>query len=552
MDYSIKLRREMFAVGAAIANTEELGQGCNCDQSPAANLVLTDTQVSQKQSFFMTGKSGDFTTGKTGANRVRDAKQTLEQRPCKNNGKTEVPQSRRNLKMLAVATMLFVGTLANAQTHPPTVYVAGYEYNDSVSVAKVWRDGVANSLTTGQYGSRGRSVFVSGNDVYVAGYESNGGKDFAKVWKNGSLLNTLSDGTQDAYAYSVYVSGNDIYVAGYESNGSKYVAKVWKNGNLLNTLSNGTQNAYAYSVYVSGNNVYVLGFEFNGSKTVAKVWKNGSVLYSLTDGTQDAYAQSIHVADNDVYVAGSERDAAKVWKNGNVLSTLTGGTTSAQASSIFVVRNFDVAVVANNNALGTVSGDGVYAENTTATLTATPAADARFVSWSDGNTDNPRAITVTQDTTFTAIFKSTICNVTVLANDNSLGTVSGGGTYAENATVALIALPNANAYFFSWSDGNTDNPHNITVTQDTTFTAFFVSSNSVDEITKERLQITLSDNLLNFKNVTVSETVQIYDVSGKAVISTSLPSSMSINIGHLPAGVYVVKVSNISAKFVKK
>jgi hypothetical protein len=53
MDYSIKLRREMFAVGAAIANTEELGQGCNCAQSPAANLVLTDTQVSQKQSNFM-------------------------------------------------------------------------------------------------------------------------------------------------------------------------------------------------------------------------------------------------------------------------------------------------------------------------------------------------------------------------------------------------------------------------------------------------------------------------------------------------------------------
>jgi hypothetical protein len=40
-----------------------------------------------------------FMTGKTGDNRVRDAKQTLEQRPCKNNGKTEVPKSRRNIML---------------------------------------------------------------------------------------------------------------------------------------------------------------------------------------------------------------------------------------------------------------------------------------------------------------------------------------------------------------------------------------------------------------------------------------------------------------------
>jgi hypothetical protein len=42
--------------------------------------------------------------------------QTMEKRPRKNNEKTEVLQSRRNLKMLALATVMFTTWMANAQT----------------------------------------------------------------------------------------------------------------------------------------------------------------------------------------------------------------------------------------------------------------------------------------------------------------------------------------------------------------------------------------------------------------------------------------------------
>ena len=67
-------------------------------------------------------------------------------------------------------------------------------------------------------------------------------------------------------------------------------------------------------------------------------------------------------------------------------------------------KNFTITVNSNNDAWGTVSGAGSYADGATATLTATPKEGYVFVKWQDGNTDNPRTITVTADATYTAEF----------------------------------------------------------------------------------------------------------------------------------------------------
>lgn len=62
-------------------------------------------------------------------------------------------------------------------------------------------------------------------------------------------------------------------------------------------------------------------------------------------------------------------------------------------------------MVTANATNGTVVGGGIYAKNSTTTLTATPNECYRFTQWSDGNTDNPRTITVTGDATYTAEFE---------------------------------------------------------------------------------------------------------------------------------------------------
>jgi hypothetical protein len=69
---------------------------------------------------------------------------------------------------------------------------------------------------------------------------------------------------------------------------------------------------------------------------------------------------------------------------------------------------YTVTAVSNNAAWGTVTGGGTYNAGATVTLTATPASGYRFVSWQDGNTENPRVFTVTQDATFIATFESSV------------------------------------------------------------------------------------------------------------------------------------------------
>lgn len=65
------------------------------------------------------------------------------------------------------------------------------------------------------------------------------------------------------------------------------------------------------------------------------------------------------------------------------------------------IKLFNVNALAEN---GTVEGIGEYEENAEATLTAIPNEGYRFLAWSDSITENPRIVTVTSDTTLTALF----------------------------------------------------------------------------------------------------------------------------------------------------
>ncbi len=82
----------------------------------------------------------------------------------------------------------------------------------------------------------------------MVGAEYNGTKNVAKLWKNG-IATSLSDGTQNSYAFSVFMSGSDVYVAGKEFNGTNYVAKLWKNG-TASSLTFDSKGANALSVFV--------------------------------------------------------------------------------------------------------------------------------------------------------------------------------------------------------------------------------------------------------------------------------------------------------------
>ena len=65
--------------------------------------------------------------------------------------------------------------------------------------------------------------------------------------------------------------------------------------------------------------------------------------------------------------------------------------------------------------------------------------------------------------------------LTVLSQDQTMGTVTGSGVYEEEALVRIFATPKAGYYFTQWSDGNTNNPRDILLNTDMTFEAQFAA-----------------------------------------------------------------------------
>ncbi|MCQ2226684.1 MAG: hypothetical protein MJZ01_02100 [Bacteroidales bacterium] len=64
-------------------------------------------------------------------------------------------------------------------------------------------------------------------------------------------------------------------------------------------------------------------------------------------------------------------------------------------------------------------------------------------------------------------------SVSVTSADETMGIVSGGGSFPKDAEIIIKAEPKEGFYFFKWDDNNTENPRKVTVTKDMAFIASF-------------------------------------------------------------------------------
>ena len=69
-------------------------------------------------------------------------------------------------------------------------------------------------------------------------------------------------------------------------------------------------------------------------------------------------------------------------------------------------KEFTITVQSNNESWGSVIGSGTYAKGTVISIGAIAKSGYRFVSWQDGNTENPRSVTVQSDAIYIATFTS--------------------------------------------------------------------------------------------------------------------------------------------------
>ena len=141
--------------------------------------------------------------------------------------------------------------------------------------------------------------------------------------------------------------------------------------------------------------------------------------------------------------------------------------------AILDYNQYTINVNVDTTIHGAGTGSGNYNYLSNRAIQANANYGYHFVSWSDGDTSNPRTILLTQDTAFTAYFASNLYSVTGLTNDSIKGIVEGSSIIEYLDSVTLIAMPNYGYHFSHWSDNNTDNPRTVMATSDINLTAVF-------------------------------------------------------------------------------
>ena len=142
--------------------------------------------------------------------------------------------------------------------------------------------------------------------------------------------------------------------------------------------------------------------------------------------------------------------------------------------------NHYILVVKVDNAstgFGTVSGSDSAARHFAEyQISAVADSGYRFVMWTDSVETNPRTVTLTSDSVFTAVFDTLHYNLAVVVDTNCehMGTVAGSDSAARHfLSYEISATPNPGFHFVMWDDSVTTLTRTVELTSDSTFTAIF-------------------------------------------------------------------------------
>ena len=206
-------------------------------------------------------------------------------------------------------------------------------------------------------------------------------------------------------------------------------------------------------------------------------------------------------------------------------------------------ETFDINVMVNNENYGKTYGSGSYSKRSIRII-ASPASGYRFVKWEDGNEENPRNIMVTKDEVYMAVFEkntdpvtdSTLYTINAVSIDDQLGLVLGSSkNIAYGTKITLIAQVSFDGYHFAgWSDGNTENPRQLTVTEDKVIVALFENGSTAidDPIVENDIQIIQRQIVMNGE-----APAYVYDILGRKIANKNLSQ-----------GVYLVSMNGKTAR----
>ena len=150
------------------------------------------------------------------------------------------------------------------------------------------------------------------------------------------------------------------------------------------------------------SSVYCGGYQgaYNSTSHIFQVTTyNGLIKGSVYGGGHGVNA--ITTGNTNVQILGFSRIEKNVYGGGN-MGKVTGDTRVVIGGDSLT---YTITVASNNDAMGSVTGGGVYQIYASVSVRAVPIYGYRFKRWTDGNTYNPRPVIVLGDATYTALFE---------------------------------------------------------------------------------------------------------------------------------------------------
>lgn len=188
-------------------------------------------------------------------------------------------------------------------------------------------------------------------------------------------------------------------------------------------------------------------------------------------------------------------------------------------------------------------------------LKAIPDQNFRLASWWDGNTDTVREISIWQDTTISAAFEKDLpefCKIyfAETTGGSIVGTVDGeylssGDSLPRGSEISLTAIAEINYTFVQWWDENTDAVRKIVLMQDTTISAVFQKTASVEDRTPLHFEAypNPSDGIFFLKSGKAAH-VDIFGFEGRKIKEFEVPEAGTyrIDLSGRAAGLYYLRI----------
>lgn len=376
------------------------------------------------------------------------------------------------------------GTEINIEAIPNTG-VRFVNWSDGVEDAQRTIEVVRDSNLTAVFDSINYNIVLNYNEAEGAVKYNNVTVDSGYVFvaRYGDSI-TLTQEAETGYRFSSWVDGaSNVYNT---AELTYYVTAVEAQSITANFIEGGKWNVSVFADNLSnldtaGGLVASAGTYNNDPSTAGRYDENTVVALHATP--KDHYRFVAWMLGDDVYSFAADTTV-------QLGAAIDGADNSYTFRAQFQLVTFELTVEPNIAEGGevtvTVNGeetdDNIFDYGTEITINATANTDDyyHFVNWNNGENmvagtyHNPEyTFTLEADAEYTAVFALDTVTLTVVANDEQFGTVTGGGEYPYGTNATLTAEPAEGYTFIGWSTNETTDTITYEVRVAATVTATF-------------------------------------------------------------------------------